>query len=307
MLHILLLLLKIIGGLILILFALILLVLAVVLLVPVKYRISASRYASIEAEGHISWLCSLIEFLGRLDTGKEENQRVHIRLRIACFCIYDNQRPKKERIKKQRTRKTKKETDSEEQLIDAIGPPDADEKTADEASASGQKEADRKVDDVPEKSEKAGNKLTSIFQQIAAIPSTISKKIHAMAEKAEVITEKKDKLMAIYHDDRNHLWLTVFLGRLKRLLIRLMPRIDRLFWHFGFNDPALTGQVLGMLSVLYPLCGDRMVLRPEFCQEVMEGEIKLHGSIRVLPIVVFAVRSFLNRQFFCIVKQIKRI
>lgn len=113
--------------------------------------------------------------------------------------------------------------------------------------------------------------------------------------------------MAIYHDEQNHRWLTVVLGRLKRVLLGLLPRIDKLLWHFGFDDPASTGKVLGILSVLYPVCKDRMVLQPEFDREVMEGEVDIHGKIRLLPIVVFAVRSFLNRRFFAVIKQIKNI
>lgn len=300
MLHILLLLLKIIGCLILILLGLVFLVLAVILLVPVKYRVSASRYASVEAEGHITWLFRLIELFCQVDTEKEENQRLHIRLRIACFCIYDNLRPKKERIKKQTERETKKK-ETEEKSVDAIGLPETEEKTETEVPGTDQRKTALSF------IKALWENLTMIFQRIAAVPSSISNKVQALAGKAEALGKKKEKLLAICHDEKNHLWLMTFLGRLKRLMIRLMPGIDRFFWHFGFDDPAVTGQVLGALSILYPLCGDRMVLQPEFSQETMEGEIKLHGSVRILPIAVFVVRSFLNRQFFSIVKQIKRI
>lgn len=293
MLHILLLLLKIIGGLILILLCLFLLLIAVVLLVPVRYRLAASRYASVEAEGKVSWLCHLIEFLFQVDTGKEEEHRMHIRLRIACFCIYDNLRPKKERIKKERVRKNKRvETENV--------------KTEDAAESEPVIGIETSAENI-QSEDNLWQKLTAVFGRIVSIPSKISSRIQSLAEKAEHVCRKKDKLMAIYHDEKNHLWLTVFLGRFKRLLIRLIPRIDRLIWHFGFNNPATTGQVLGMLSIFYPLCGDRMVLQPEFGQEIMEGEVRLHGSIRLLPFVVFAVQSFLNKQFFSIVKQVKRI
>jgi hypothetical protein len=113
--------------------------------------------------------------------------------------------------------------------------------------------------------------------------------------------------MSIYHDERNHQWFMRLGTRIKKLLIALMPDIDRLFWHFGFDDPATTGKVLGALSVFYPACQERMVLHPEFESEIMEGEVAIHGKIRILTIAVFMIRSFLNKQFFGIVKQVKNI
>lgn len=294
MLHILLLLLKIIGGFILVVLCLFLLILALVLLVPVRYRVSASRYTFIEAEGHVSWLCHLIQFFVKMDTEAESEQRMHVRLKIACFCVYDNLSPKKERIKKESVRKNKKQAENSERQETAVVQVES---------------SDRQETEMPQTTAKKSEakKNGTFFRRIFALPSKISSKIHAMAEKLEAVCEKKDKLMAIYHDEKNHLWLTVFAGRLKRLMIGLLPGIDRIFWHFGFNDPASTGKVLGMLSILYPLCEDRMVLQPEFDRQIMEGEIRLHGHVQLLTLAVFAIRSFLNKQFFSIIRQIKHI
>ena len=235
MLHILLLLLKIIGGFILVVLCLFLLILALVLLVPVRYRVSASRYTFIEAEGHVSWLCHLIQFFVKMDTEAESEQRMHVRLKIACFCVYDNLNPKKERIKKESVRKNKKQAENSERQENAVVQVES---------------SDRQETEMPQTTAKKSEakKNGTFFRRIFALPSKISSKIHAMAEKLEAVCEKKDKLMAIYHDEKNHLWLTVFAGRLKRLMIGLLPGIDRIFWHFGFNDPASTGKVLGMLS-----------------------------------------------------------
>lgn len=78
-----------------------------------------------------------------------------------------------------------------------------------------------------------------------------------------------------------------------------------MYLHFGFEDPATTGQVLGSLSILYPICGEKMELCPEFNEEILEGEVKCHGRIRPVSLAIFAVKSFLNKQFFSMVKQFK--
>ena len=70
MLHILFLILKIIGILLLVVLGLILSVLAVVLLIPVRYRVSAEKGSKIQAEGSLSWLMGMIRIQAGYDGGQ---------------------------------------------------------------------------------------------------------------------------------------------------------------------------------------------------------------------------------------------
>ena len=114
LLHILLFLLKLIGIVLLVILGLIVLILAIVLFTPVRYRIGASKYQSIQAEGKVTWLFHLIEMMFKLDTGAEEGKRLHLSFRIAWLRLYDNQKPGKKRIKQKKTRKTKSKQEPEQ-------------------------------------------------------------------------------------------------------------------------------------------------------------------------------------------------
>ena len=74
LLHILLFLLKLIGIVLLVILGLIVLILAIVLLTPIRYRMGASKYQAIQAEGRITWLFRLIEVIFKLDTDDEEGK-----------------------------------------------------------------------------------------------------------------------------------------------------------------------------------------------------------------------------------------
>ena len=63
-------------------------------LTPIRYRIGASKYQTIQAEGKVTWLFRLIEMVFKLDTGAEEGKRLHLSFRIAWLKLYDNQKPK---------------------------------------------------------------------------------------------------------------------------------------------------------------------------------------------------------------------
>lgn len=319
LLHILLFLLKLIGIVLLVILGLIVLILAIVLLTPIRYRIGASKYQTIQAEGKVTWLFRLIEMVFKLDTGAEEGKRLHLSFRIAWLKLYDNQKPKEKRIKQKKTRKTKSKPESEqlENVIQAAEPEQPEAKVQPiktEQAAEMKKEMPKAVH--PEKilrlAKSAANKILSLIRSVFSlicsilrIPSKIMDGLEKLENFFTKLREKKEAFLAFYNEAHNHQWFTAFWHRLKKLLLKILPRADRLYLHFGFEDPATTGQVLGGLSILYPICGEKMELCPEFNEEILEGEVKCHGRIRPVSLVIFAVKSFLNKQFFSMVKQFK--
>ena len=360
LLHILLFLLKLIGIVLLVILGLIVLVLAIVLLTPIRYRIGASKYQTIQAEGKVTWFFRLIEMVFKLDTGAEEGKRLHLSFRIAWLKLYDNQKPKEKRIKQKKTRKTKLKPESKqsEKVIQAakseqpevkVQPikteqpevkvqPIKIEQTAEmknempkavhperissenPGNESAAKHEEKLIEESKESAvgkilrlaRSAANKILSLIRgvfslicSILSIPSKIMDGLEKLENFFTKLREKKEAFLAFYNEAHNHQWFTAFWHRLKKLLLKILPRADRLYLHFGFEDPATTGQVLGGLSILYPICGEKMELCPEFNEEILEGEVKCHGRIRPVSLVIFAVKSFLNKQFFSMVKQFK--
>ena len=324
LLHILLFLLKLIGIVLLVILGLIVLILAIILLTPIRYRIGASKYQTIQAEGKVMWLFRLIEMVFKLDTGAEEGKRLHLSFRIAWLKLYDNQKPKEKRIKQKKTRKTKSKPESKqsEKVIQAAKPEQSEAKVQpikteqaaemkhEEKLIEGPKES--AVEKILRLAKNAANKILSLIRgvfslicSILGIPLKIMDGLEKLENFFTKLREKKEAFLAFYNETHNHQWFTAFWRRLKKLLLRILPRADRLYLHFGFEDPATTGQVLGGLSILYPICGEKMELCPEFNEEILEGEVKCHGRIRPVSLVIFAVKSFLNKQFFSMVKQFK--
>lgn len=347
LLHILLFLLKLIGIVLLVILGLIVLILAIILLTPIRYRIGASKYQTIQAEGKVTWLFRLIEMVFKLDTGAEEGKRLHLSFRIAWLKLYDNQKPKEKRIKQKKIRKTKSNPESKQsekviqakpeqpeakvqpikteqaaemknEMPKAVHPERISSENPGNESAAKHEEKliegpkESAVEKILRLAKNAANKILSLIRgvfslicSILGIPSKIMDGLEKLENFFTKLREKKEAFLAFYNETHNHQWFTAFWHRLKKLLLRILPRADRLYLHFGFEDPATTGQVLGSLSILYPICGEKMELCPEFNEEILEGEVKCHGRIRPVSLVIFAVKSFLNKQFFSMVKQFK--
>ena len=79
-----------------------------------------------------------------------------------------------------------------------------------------------------------------------------------------------------------------------RLLIFLKPKKINGKVRFGLEDPYVTGQILAVLSVLYPFYAESLEIYPEFEQKVLEGNINIKGKIRGIYAVIVAFNIIIN-------------
>jgi hypothetical protein len=107
MLHIILLILKIIGVILLSVLGLLLALLLIVLLVPVRYQLRVSHGEALYLKGGVSWLLHLVQISVTHIEGV-----LHIRARILGFLLYDNLKPRKTKKKKAQRNLPKKDKQS---------------------------------------------------------------------------------------------------------------------------------------------------------------------------------------------------
>ena len=60
--------------------------------------------------------------------------------------------------------------------------------------------------------------------------------------------------------------------------------------HFGTSDPALTGELLGGLSILFAMCGQGVRVTPDFEREVLEGELEIKGHLRGIVLLILIIK-----------------
>lgn len=73
---------------------------------------------------------------------------------------------------------------------------------------------------------------------------------------------------------------------------------------FGTEDPALTGQILGGIAIIYGCFPEKFQIIPDFEEKRLEGKIRAKGKIRLIHVVVLSVRLWLDKNFRDIVKKI---
>lgn len=153
--------------------------------------------------------------------------------------------------------------------------------------------------------EEADNKPTSETDQesemkspspAAEAPKKKKRKKSSFADRIKRICEKLSSLREAVEDEENQKAFRLLLSRVKYLLHHLRFRRFEGRLAFGFDDPAMMGRILGVLSLFYPLYGESFTVTPVFNHTVFEGEIALKGHVRLIHILIAAIQLMMNKK-----------
>lgn len=286
MLHIVCMILKIAGILLVSILGLVCLLLLIVLLVPVRYRVKGIYEEKPDVNARISWLFSML--LIRIRYGENG---VSVSIRIFGIPI--------------KKKAGGPGDDTETADMDAELPkkqktvPAESEKPVQLSSESSESEAEELTEDDAQ----IKKKKTSVREKIHACLQKIKCTIRKICDKIREIGKKKEELQAFVKDERNKEAFRLIKNQLIYCWKHIRPRKFSLTCHFGFEDPALTGQVLAAGAFLYPLYRNKVSLYPDFNQKILAADMYMRGRIRIFPLLLIIIRLWKNKQIRTIINK----
>ena len=308
MIQILLLILKIIGITILAVLGLILLVLALVLFVPVVYRVRIIHNPQqTKITGKVSFLWPAVAVM------VQYFKKLSYKVRIFGIPVLDSEKPKKEKTKKpKKTKKEKKQKKKKKQKQEQ-----KQENCADASAVSAKEEPkeEQVAEQQPQKEEKQDALLSSpkeekkpgVFAKIKAKINKIRETIHNILGKIKKLLHQKDEVMRILGKPETKKAMAFAWDKLKRLLKHVLPRKIKGYIAYGADNPATTGQVLGILGVLYARTGQVLTIRPNFTEKQLECDVLIKGRIQVFTLLLIAIKVALNKELRQAIKEFQRI
>lgn len=283
--------LKIIGILLLVLLCLILLI----LFHPIFYQVKGETEENRSVQGYFWWLFQIL----RLEFRWEE-QEVKLRLRIFGFFKEMGEEEAEEDFLKSETEEYEEEAVEEEQERPVEGA--VAEETAYQIRRfdTGEQEKDRfqKAD------KKEQDDLSRGFAAKKASDSRKKKKEKAKTGRKEKKRETEggilNRLKGIRQeikDERNHKAAAHLWRELCYLLAHLKPRYVKAEIAFSAGDPALTGEVTGVLSLFPVIYRYDVHIYPDFLAEkfYIKGSLKMKGHIAVFHFLMILIRLFLDK------------
>ena len=296
MLQIFFLILKIIGIILAAVLGLAILLLLLVLFVPVRYRAyGVKKEGECRAEAKISWLLHLISVPVAFREG-ELSAKIKI-LGITLMDLTDSGSFEEAEPVPEPAERTEEQKTAQSETRQAQEHPV-------EKQAAPERTSQKKEELEEEEEEKNGifsrflQFLRMIWKFFTGIPRKLKNlkctfrrfcgKIKRMARKYRAAKE-----FAL--DERTKAAVRLVLEQAKIFARQALPRKICGEVRFGTSDPALTGQILGIAGIFYPLFMDNVKVDPDFEQTILEGELFLKGRLRIVSAVRIAWRLFRDK------------
>lgn len=310
MIHILFMILKALGILFLVLLFLVLLIVCTVLFLPFCYRAQVLKeeegFACVKASGRVSWLFGAVALTASYE---EQNPEAQILLFGASLETW------KRRLKKIRRGEASVSRTEENETENALEA----EKTA-EQKAPDQKEKQQKVTaqkeqpeqeqepDAPKKSilerffgrieylpEKLLNLVSRLLQTAFRLLELPFRLLEKLEQKIQAGRRLKRKWESVKKFFRSKMFREALLHAKKEVLYFLKKAAPKKVTgtvRFGFDDPALTGETLGILGMIYGKLPKDLSIQPDFEQEILRGDVRMKGSFQAVTAAGIALRLF---------------
>ena len=313
MIHILFLILKIIGWILLLLLAILLLLILTILFHPVKYRLSAKGENTLDtlvADGKVSWLFHLIS-----GSASYEHGELKWKLRLAWKKFDSSEEEQNETSEKsvapEPLEKEPLEDEKKSEIKD--NPPEKDVKI-EKASEKGTKiEKESKIEKEPGIEKESGTEKTKVREERRSenvqTESKLKKIKYTFQKLCGTIKkagEKKEFLTAFLTYEKHQRAFEAVKKELCHLLHVLKPKKLQANVAFGFSDPSWTGYMLAFLGSIYGLIGEYVQIQPDFEERKLEGNASAEGKIRVIYFAVPAWKLFWNKDVKITYKHIRK-
>ena len=149
--------------------------------------------------------------------------------------------------------------------------------------------------EIREEKEESKEKF-SFTKKIREIQEKIKYTICTICDKIKTARKKVEDIKDFLQDEKNKEAFRLIKGQLLLLWKHTKPRKYSVTCHFGFEDPAITGQLLGAASMFMPLYKNKVQLYPDFNQKVFLAEGFLKGRVRIFPLFLIILRLWRNKQ-----------
>lgn len=277
MLHILLFILKIIGILLLSVMGIFILLILMILLVPIRYVAKGEFYQEGKVRLKVSWLLSIFTLLLTYENGK-----VNSYIRILGFTL---KQKKKKEIIPIIEEGVKETADGANELLKDVSGVDLEE--VEELTETKGKDKKTKKIKMP-----WWKKLKFTF--------------HQFCDRIKTIRNNKDRFIEFITKEENKKVFTLVKVQIIALLKHIKPTKIRGNLEFGFDDPSLTGYLLGFLSIWYPVYYKNFIVKGNFETVIIKGDFFLKGRIRVLSLLIIAMKLIIDKNFRRMLKRIKK-
>ena len=276
MIHIILVILKVLGIIIVSIIGLVLLIGLVCLFVPVLYRIKGYKHEQdMGASGRVAWL-----FITAAASITNEERQVKVKIKLFGISIEVFQKigkvikaPFKLRGKKEKPKEVKSAKSKPEIVAEQVKTKEV--KTEEKPKIEQEKDAKEKAED----KDGPWNRLKQWLIKVWNFPKWLYARVRKICLTIKEFCGKINQWKQFLTGDTFKRALRFAMNRGNALRKHTLPRKIKGNVIYGFDDPAITGQTLAVASTIIPLYKGKFQIIPMFDKQILEGDIYMKGHV----------------------------
>ena len=287
MIHILFMILKALGILLLVLLFLVLLIVCTVLFLPFCYRAQVLKeeegFACVKASGRVSWLFGAVALMASYEEQKPEAQILLFGASLETW---------KRRLKKIRRGEASVPRTEENETENAQKEQPEQEQEPDAPKKSILERFFGRIEYLPEKLLNLASRLLQMAFRLLELPFRLLEKLEQKIQAGRRLKRKWESVKKFF---RSKMFREALLHAKKEVLYFLKKAAPKKVTgtvRFGFDDPALTGETLGILGMIYGKLPKDLSIQPDFEQEILQGDVRMKGSFQAVTAAGIALRLF---------------
>lgn len=292
-------------GIFLILLLLLLVLLVVLLFIPIRYQMKVEYgEEKFSFYGDISFLLRMLR--AKINFDKQLSYRV----KVLFFTILSDGKEKKKKKKKKKNEKEKKKMSREEKekktevletrekiFVKKI----EEEKQAEKQDKIKIEEERTKTENekVMDEKEKIDffEKVEEKWEKVVEFGDGVFEKVENAHKFYEETMKKKDIVLKFWNSTGTVEGIGLLFSQSIRLIRAILPRKIEGRVRFGTGDVYTEGQYLTYLCLIYGIYADKLVIEPEWEEEVLEVDLYLKGRIRLFTILRICIKVYFNENF----------
>lgn len=309
MLHILFIILKIIGIILLAAIAFILLAVLVVLFVPIRYQVSIERTEEdgappISVRGSVFWLLHLINVRFHYP----EKPMLRARIALRTIFVYPQESTDSATSKKRKKKKTTVSEASRDKSPSIAADPGrlpAGQEQQNQAETDGEEQTGQKKS-ILQKLRSFVERIIEFWNRLKQILSNIQYTIRRLCDKIKDILHNIQYYKEVFESDVFQQSFALCRGELGYALRHLKPTKLKADWIIGTGDPVLNSDILAVYGVYYPLVGQNVRIVADYDAKHIEGTALIKGRIRLFALVRVAWRIYFNKNIRTLIRLLKK-
>ena len=298
--------LKIIGIIFLVIIGLLICIIGMVLWAPIRYQFEGEYQDRLEGAVRIKWMPVFLN----ISASFKDKQFEYV-IKLFGGVVMTNRKDCKVSWIGRRffsdEKSIKEEMIQEEPLTQDKTKVSEKEKTGSDADFREQKQSQQVESEKTKRQKKETEHRKSISDKLHEKVESIKQKKNTLRRKIKKLLKKKDALQKIYYSERFHIVKEDVKLYIKELFMIIRPDNLEGYVHFGLEDPAVTGQILGILAMVLPLYQNFLEVHPNFTTKAFDGNIKGDGRIFLFFLVKLAIKILLNKNLIKVTKKVQTI